>query len=119
MPEPLEREPVTVIEEDPPVKAAAPARKRGTVAALMAAIEALPSKVAAELDGSHTSGSGAPEVRFVGDPIPDEDGEGDSKEQPGDAGPDSGAPPPPTTTGPRHARFRHPSAKRRTTEAIV
>ena len=110
--EPLERTSVTVIEEPNKAK---PARKRpGAVGQILDAIAAMPKAVAAEIGGKSTA-SGAAEVRFVGDPLPEDDGSSDDALSPDGAAPDAL----PDGAAPHRPRFTHPSARRRTTEAIV
>jgi hypothetical protein len=100
---------VTVIEDDelnPPRK---PSTRVGT-AALLDAIRGLPDAVAARLQGTApTDSGGAEEVTFVGDPLPVED-------EKGDPAPAVPAQPDPATHRPA---FRHPSARKHRSEAIV
>lgn len=108
MPVADEREPVTVVDIDEPEPE--PRKPRAGIATLMEAIQKLPDEIAARLDGStaHTE-DGAPEVTFVGDPLPLENAEGE---------PDLNAT---TPVDPElhHPKFGHPSARRRTVEAIA
>jgi hypothetical protein len=104
-----ERDPVTVVDDGP-----TPAKpRRGALAELLEAVRDLPDAVAARIDGSpHKAvNSGAPEVTFVGDPLPEPDAEPDTTPVgPGNPQPD------PEVYRPR---FGHPAARRKTTEAIV
>jgi hypothetical protein len=104
-----ERDPVTVVDDGPTPK---PPR-HGALAELLEAVRDLPDAVAARIDGSphQTSGSGAPEVTFVGDPLPEPDA--DPEQTP--VGPGNPQPDPEV----RRPRFGHPAARRKTTEAIV
>jgi hypothetical protein len=70
--EPLERDPVVTVEDEPPPSAPAVKPARVGTAALLDEIRSLPEKVAAAVGGNgKPSTSGTAEVTFVGEPPPE------------------------------------------------
>jgi len=102
-----ERDPVTVVDVDDPPSPKKP--ERTTAAQLLAAIRALPDAVAERLDGQAPQADGAPEVTFVGDPIP----------QTPPAAPPASSPAAQPDAAVQRPAFHHPSRRRVRTEAIV